>query len=314
MERARVPCPAWVEAFKTKGCDGVPRYFRERDMTVRVETLHVHPAAPAAAAASGSSFYTAMRVLPRRKREAVYAVYDFCRAVDDIADGPEIRTLRLRALAQWRADVHAMFADAPPARLHALAESVHAFDLQREDFLAIIDGVEMDAAADIVAPDLTRLDLYCDRVASAVGRLCVRVFGMPGRDGLTLAHHLGRALQLTNILRDLDDDARIGRLYLPREALLAAGITETSAAAVLAHPALGAACAALARRARDHFTVATGLMARYPMRIVRTPLLMAKIYTDILGRLMARGFAPPRHPVKAGRAALVWTVLRYGLV
>ena len=283
-------------------------------MMVRHEPCDDHPAAAATAAASGSSFYTAMRVLPKRQRRAVYAVYDFCRAVDDIADGPGARAERLRVLAQWRAGVEAMFHGTPPTHLVVLADSVRAFDLQRQDFLAIIDGVAMDAEADIVAPDLTRLDLYCDRVAGAVGRLCVRVFGMPGPDGLILAHHLGRALQLTNILRDLDDDARIGRLYLPREALVAAGIMTTHAATVLAHPALDGACTVLARRAQTHFDAATALMARYPLRIVRTPRLMAKVYADILGRLLARGFTPPRRPVRTGRAALVWSVLRYGLV
>ncbi len=104
------------------------------------------------------------------------------------------------------------------------------FGLRREDFLAVIDGMEMDVVDDIRAPDFATLDLYCDRVASAVGRLSVRVFGMEEQDGIALAHHLGRALQLTNILRDLDEDAAIGRLYLPREALREAGITATDPA------------------------------------------------------------------------------------
>ena len=109
--------------------------------------------------------------------------------------------------------------------LQDYAASVKTFGLKREDFLAIVDGMEMDVPQDIRAPDLATLDLYCDRVASAVGRLSVRVFGLPEEDGILLAHHLGRALQLTNILRDIDEDAGLGRLYLPREGLLLAGIT-----------------------------------------------------------------------------------------
>ena len=101
----------------------------------------------------------------------------------------------------------------------------------------------MDVEADIRAPALATLDLYCDRVASAVGRLSACAFGMPEKEGKSLAHHLGRALQLTNILRDLDEDAVIGRLYLPREDLRAAGIDEDEPRAVLAHPALAQACA-----------------------------------------------------------------------
>ncbi|MGB3272400.1 MAG: squalene/phytoene synthase family protein, partial [Xanthobacteraceae bacterium] len=180
--------------------------------------------ASSGAAASGSSFYAAMRILPRAQREAMFQIYSFCRAVDDIADSDLPRDQRRVALAQWRADIDALYRGEPPAHLAAYAASLETFGLKREDFLAIIDGMEMDAAADIRAPDEATLDLYCDRVASAVGRLSVRVFGLPEEDGRALAHQLGRALQLTNILRDIDEDAAIGRLYLPRERLAAAGI------------------------------------------------------------------------------------------
>ncbi len=108
-----------------------------------------------------------------------------------------------------------------------LLPHVQRYGLAREDFIAIIDGMAMDAAEDIRAPDAAKLDLYCDRVASAVGRLSVRIFGLSDRNGKDLAHHLGRALQKTNILRDIDEDAAMGRLYLPRENLEAAGITAT---------------------------------------------------------------------------------------
>ena len=145
-----------------------------------------------------------MRILPREQRQAMFEIYAFCRAVDDIADDPGPREGRLAALETWRSDIAALYAGAAPARLVGLARAVRDFDLQREDFLAIIDGMEMDVRADIRAPDHATLDLYCDRVACAVGRLSVRVFGMPREAGLALAHHLGRALQLTNILRDLD--------------------------------------------------------------------------------------------------------------
>ncbi|MBV8919887.1 squalene/phytoene synthase family protein, partial [Bradyrhizobium sp.] len=170
--------------------------------------------------ASGSSFYAAMRILPREQREAMFQIYSFCRQVDDIADSDGPREARLAALQQWRDDIDALYQGRAPARLRDYAATVKKFGLRREDFLAIIDGMEMDVPADIRAPDMATLDLYCDRVASAVGRLSVRVFGMPEEDGLLLAHHLGRALQLTNILRDIDEDAGLGRLYLPREALL----------------------------------------------------------------------------------------------
>ena len=171
--------------------------------------------------ASGSSFYAAMRILPREQREAMFRIYSFCRKVDDIADSDGPRPERLEALQQWRDDIDALYQGHPPPRLQDYAASVRRFGLKREDFLAIIDGMEMDVPQDIRAPDLATLDLYCDRVASAVGRLSVRVFGLPEADGILLAHHLGRALQLTNILRDIDEDAAIGRLYLPSEGIAA---------------------------------------------------------------------------------------------
>jgi phytoene synthase len=262
---------------------------------------------------SGSSFYAAMRVLPAEQRRAMFAIYAFCRAVDDVADGRGDRRARLAELARWRRDIDALFAGAPTSRVRALAEPIRAFDLQREDFLSIVDGMEMDARADIRAPDLATLDLYCDRVACAVGRLSVRVFGIPGQDGASLAFHLGRALQLTNILRDLDEDAAKARLYLPREALLGAGIGQTDPATVLDHPALGKACATVVDLARGHFAEAHRLMAKYPLAIVRAPRLMATVYQNILQRLVAREWASPRRPVRVGCARLLWIVLRHGL-
>jgi presqualene diphosphate synthase len=231
-----------------------------------------------------------------------------------VADGDGAREARLAELRHWRADIDALFAQAPPARIRPLAEPVRAFDLRHDDFLAVIDGMEMDTTADIRAPSRATLDLYCDRVAGAVGRLSVRVFGMPAPDGDALALHLGRALQLTNILRDLDEDAAKGRLYLPRESLLAAGIAATEPKAVLGHPALRLACAALANDARDRFGAASRVMSAYPLRMVRAPLLMAKVYQTMLARLESRGFAPPRRPVHADRITLLWILLRYGLL
>ncbi|MGH6856289.1 MAG: squalene/phytoene synthase family protein, partial [Methylocella sp.] len=199
--------------------------------------------ADASTRARSSSFNAAMRILPRPRREAMFEIYSFCRAVDDIADGAGPLKGRRQALAQWRRDIGALYKggneqSSARARLRGLAMAIHAFGLRREDFFAVIDGMEMDVEADIRAPDLATLDLYCDRVASAAGRLSARVFGMPQREGQDLARNLGRALQLTNILRDLDEDAARGRLYLPREDLRAAGIIEAEPRAVLADPAL----------------------------------------------------------------------------
>lgn len=264
--------------------------------------------------AGGSSFYLAMRILPRAKREAMFEVYKFCRKVDDVADSHGPRDARLAELNRYRDDVASLYAGKSSERMGGFLGPVRDFGLRREDFLAIIDGMEMDVVSDIRAPDLATLDLYCDRVASAVGRLSVRIFGVPNDAGIDLSHHLGRALQLTNILRDVDEDADIGRLYLPREYLTAAGIQGDDPHAVIAHPNLRQACTPLIDRAREHFAKARAIMERQPRASVKAPRIMAEAYAPMLDRLQERGFAPPRTRVRVDRIRLIWAVVRYGIV
>jgi len=265
--------------------------------------------------ASGSSFYAGMRILPKAEREAMFAVYAFCRAVDDIADDVGgAREERRRGLEAWRRDIEALYAGGDPGRAGLVAEAVRRFGLAKDDFLAVIDGMQMDADEDIRAPDLAKLDLYCDRVASAVGRLSVRIFGMEEQPGLDLAHHLGRALQLTNILRDLDEDAGLGRLYLPRELLSDAGIETSDPAAAIADPRVDAACRALAERARGHYQAARGVMAGRPQGKLAAPRLMDAAYSRILDRTQQAGWAPPRARARLGKGELLWILVRRGLL
>src|SRR5439155_13202493 len=178
--------------------------------------------------AAGTSFYWAMRLLPGERRNGMYAIYAFCREVDDIADDFTPLAQKQAALAEWHAEIDALYAGNPRHLVaRALHEPIERYGLRRQDFHAVIDGMEMDAAQDIRAPDLATLDLYCGRVAGAVGHLSVHVFGDATADAHAVADSLGRALQLTNILRDLDEDAQRGRLYLPRELLQRHGIAST---------------------------------------------------------------------------------------
>jgi squalene synthase HpnD len=257
-----------------------------------------------------------MRVLPERQREAMFALYGFCREVDDIADdrGPATAAERLAKLETWRADIAAMIAGQAPPHLAALADVTRSFHLKHGDFDTVIDGMAMDAEQDIRAPDWATLDLYCDRVASAVGRLSVRIFGLPDEPGVALAHHLGRALQLTNILRDIDEDASLGRLYLPREALAAAGVKTDEPLAAAADPKLAGACVEVAARARGHFEKAQSFMAGAPRAAVKAPRLMAAAYGSILDRMLKEGFAPPRRRARASRLRLLGAILRYGIL
>jgi phytoene synthase len=270
--------------------------------------------APGLPASRGSSFYAAMRILPREKRQAMFDVYGFCRAVDDIADdATRARPARHVELQAWRTDIDSMFAGRPSAPLAGLARTIRTYDLQRADFMAVIDGMDMDVAADIRAPDWATLDLYCDRVACAVGRLSTRIFGLEAGAGDALAEHLGRALQLTNILRDLDEDATLGRLYLPREALADAGIGDSDPAEVLASRAIDLAARPLVAEARRRFLQAKAVMDASPRAAVRAPRLMAAAYGAILEQLDKRGFAPPRTRVRVSLVRLLPAIVRHGL-
>jgi phytoene synthase len=265
--------------------------------------------------AAGTSFYWAMRLLPRDRRNGMYAIYAFCREVDDIADGVGPVEHKLAALAGWREEVEALY-DASPRHLlaRALSGPVRRYHLRKEDFLAILAGMEMDARGDIRAPDLAMLDLYCARVASAVGHLSVHIFGDSSEPAHAVAESLGRALQLTNILRDLAEDAARRRLYLPREILDRHGIRGTEPAAVLRHPALPAVCRDVAAIAEGHFREGARAMEHCSRRAMRPAAVMAAIYRATLSALQRSGWRNPMQRVSVSTSLKLWLVLRHGLL
>ncbi len=263
---------------------------------------------------SGSSFYWAMRLMPTVRRQAMYAVYAFCREVDDIVDEPGETADKRRRLAEWRDDIAALYAGRP-ARLAlaaALARPIERFDLPAEDFIAVVDGCEMDIGAGVVRPDMPTLELYCDRVACAVGRLSVRIFGDFTPHSLEVAHHQGRALQLTNILRDVLEDAKIGRLYLPDDLLTRYGIAGRDPMAVAHHPHIALVCRDLGEIARRHFTLAQVAMAKCSRRSMRPAAIMMAMYRDIFDRLEAARWQPPES-LHVPKARKIWCALRHGL-
>lgn len=264
---------------------------------------------------SGTSFYAAMRLLPQARRDAMFAIYAFCRTVDDIADEPAELEEKRAELQSWREEIDKLYNGSPIEHpiAKALAPHIAAFALRREDFMAVIDGMAMDAEGDIVAPTLAELDLYCDRVASAVGRLSVRAFGATEPEADEVAHHLGRALQLTNILRDLAEDADRGRLYLPRELLNKHGLVDVAPHEVVKRPELRGVCRELAEKARTHFHQACEAMrscARGPMRPAR---LMGGYYRAILDRLVADDWQQPLQRVSLSKLKKFWLILRHGI-
>ncbi len=247
--------------------------------------------------AAGTSFYRGMRILPPDRRAAMYAIYAFCRLVDDVADEPAPVQAKQARLAAWRAAIAAVYAgQGHDAVTRVLVAAVRQFGLRQQDFLAVIDGMQMDAETVIAAPDLATLDLYCDRVAAAVGRLSVRAFGDGSARADEVAFSLGRALQLTNILRDLAEDAARGRLYLPREWLDEAGVPHAPAAALAAHR-LPAVCERMLAEARRRFALAHAAMACCNQRAMRPARLMGATYAAVLDRLEARGWTALDQPV-----------------
>ncbi len=263
--------------------------------------------------AAGTSFYRGMRVLPPDRRYAMYAVYAFCRMVDDIVDDDRAFATKLPELNAWRERVAGLYrsqSDGPVTRV--LVAAVQRFHLRQDDFLAIIDGMQMDAETTVVAPDLATLDLYCDRVAAAVGRLSVRAFGDSSAAADQVAYSLGRALQLTNILRDLQEDAERGRLYLPCEWLDEAGVPHDPAAALQA-AGLPRVCARVASLAHQHFRTAADAMRQCDANAMKPARLMGATYAAILARLERQGWSSLRERVSLPAWQKLWLALRYGL-
>lgn len=271
---------------------------------------------------ASSSFFWAMRSLPLERRQAIFAVYAFCRVVDDIADDEDMPLEERRRLLQgWREEISDLYSRAPSdAITRALLVPIDAFDLEKPDFIDVINGMEMDAKEAIVAPPWDDLVIYCDRVACAVGRLCVKIFGEPSDNGKAVATALGTALQLTNILRDVHEDAGRGRVYLSREVLAANGISSNDPDEILAHPNLLAAWHDLAEKADEAFADAERAMARCEPGTMRPAKIMMEVYRRNFGRMMSRATHEVPKPPDQGsfghylhKAEKLLIAARYGL-
>lgn len=262
--------------------------------------------------ASRSSFHAGMAILPKARREAMYALYAFCREVDDIADDGATLETRKAGLQQWRERIANLFrGQISDSITAALAPAITQFKLIEKDFQDIIDGMEMDAADPICAPDAATFDLYCDRVASAVGRVSVRIFGDDSAKAMEVSYHLGRALQKTNILRDLAEDAARGRLYLPRELLQQSGITSFTPSEVLKNKNLPIVCQAVATQACDHFAKADAAMALCKPSAMKPAKIMRAYYGAIFDKLVAGNWRDLSTRITLPKWQKIWIVLRH---
>ncbi|MEL6264314.1 MAG: squalene/phytoene synthase family protein [Pseudomonadota bacterium] len=253
------------------------------------------PGAVAAAItrAAGSSFGPGMRALPAPRRRAMWALYAFARVIDDIADEPMAGATRTALLDAWRGEIAALYAGRPVSAIgRALAPSVEAYGLPREEFLLLIEGMAWDAEGPIVAPDMARLRGYTRRVAGSVGLLSMRNFGAwQGARSARFALALADALQLTNILRDVAEDAVRGRLYLPAEMLARHGVPADPARIVEAS-GLPGLCRDLSRLARAEFDAARAALPGHDRVAVVPALMMLGVYEATLNGLEDAGFAP----------------------
>ncbi len=234
---------------------------------------------------AGSSFARGMAALRGERRRALWGVYAFCRAVDDIADGAMPEAEKRRFLADWRAKL-----TAPDCVLsRELTFARQAYGVPLAECEAMIAGMETDAGDTVRLPTEAELDLYCRRVAGSVGAMSVRIFGAPEAEGFGLA--LGHTFQLTNILRDVDEDALRERVYIPRDMLAAEGIPEGPAVTIVGHPRFATLCERLAKRAEAGFATAAQDIRAYPPKALLPAGVMMWGYRRLLDRLIGRGFA-----------------------
>ena len=241
------------------------------------------------AKASGSSFYNSFRFLPKDKRRAITALYAFCREVDDVVDDCSDANVARPTLNWWRNEVAAIYSGIPRHPVtQALVPVVKQFRLVQEHFLEIIDGMEMDLDQ-LRYPDFKSLQLYCYRVASVVGLLSVEIFGYSDRRTLKYAHDLGIALQLTNIIRDVGEDARRNRIYLPLDELQQFGVTGEDILRARETEGFRELMAFQIERAQNYYKQALEHLPAVDRKAQRTGLIMAAIYQATLNEVVASG-------------------------
>ncbi|PWB48891.1 MAG: squalene synthase HpnD [Nitrosomonadales bacterium] len=241
------------------------------------------------AASSGSSFYNSFRFLPQQKRQAITALYAFCREVDDVVDECHEPQVARAKLAWWREEISQTFGGKSHHPVgQALLPAIRAYDLPMEQFLEIVDGMEMDLNSNRYA-DFKALQLYCYRVASVVGLLAAAIFGYSNRQTMKYAHDLGLAFQLTNIIRDVGEDARRNRIYLPLDELRQFGVSEADILQSRETEAFGRLMAFQIGRARQYYSQAMAALPEEDRKAQMTGLIMAGIYQTLLDEIEADG-------------------------
>jgi 15-cis-phytoene synthase len=269
--------------------------------------------------ARDTNFYYSFLVLTPARRQAIVAVWDFCRAVDDAVDEARVETEADRhaahaSLDEWRREIARLFSADEPSSVpqtpqgQALVPFIRQFDLPRGPFSDLVDGVAMDIGHRRFK-NFAELYQYCYRVASTVGIVCVQIFGCQDAQSRDYAMDLGVALQLTNILRDVKKDLALGRVYIPLDEMARHGVTEDMLAHDTASTAVRALLRAQAARARDYYGRATRAIPPDESRRLIAAEIMSGIYQAILGEIERRDFDVFSETVRVSRPRRAWIAM-----
>lgn len=263
---------------------------------------------------ASTSFFWSMRRLPEPKREAMFAVYAFCREVDDIADADCDSQERRSSLALWRGELERLYGGNPQHPIsRALVLPIDRFKLRKQEFRAIIDGMEIDSVDRLRLKSIQELTNYCDLVASAVGRLSIRIFDIDPEIGDRLAWEQGQALQLTNILRDIVEDAQRNRLYIPTDLLIAHDVETDELSQIIKHKNLPQVCETLSDITIRRFANARAIIKKCDRSKVRPAIMMIEVYATIFKKLKTRGWIDLNKTICLSRVEKLWLACRYGL-
>jgi 15-cis-phytoene synthase len=258
------------------------------------------------AARSGSSFYYSFLFLEPARRQAITSLYAFCREVDDAVDECSDIAVAAAKLVWWRGEVAAMYAGHPTHPVtRALVSALPRFNLPAEHLIEIIDGMEMDLHQTRYA-DFKTLHLYCYRVASVVGLLAAEIFGYGDRRTLKYAHDLGLAFQLTNIIRDVGEDARRGRIYLPQDELARFGVSEADILQSRSTEGFQRLMQFQATRASEYYDKALAELPQTDRKSQRAGLVMAAIYRRLLDEIVNDGCRVLTHRVSLPPLRKFW--------
>lgn len=271
--------------------------------------LHTKPnpslrsqATPPSLRATPSSFYWAMRILPRIKREAIFEVYSFCREVDDIADGVLPLDEKIELLNEWRHRIDDVMDGTEAANFSdGFSKTIVSYGINRDDLFAVINGMETDAVEKVTIANMDELDIYMDRVASAVGKISNKIFALKGEQADSLAVNLGRALQLTNILRDIAEDASLGRTYIPQSVLEKYSVQRTEADEILKDENLPKALDFMATLAQEYYQKADNNLMALPRGPSRPVRIMKAVYGRVLEKMIKNGWHYPYAPTRISK-------------